>query len=577
MQSRGAGTWLDRVLRPGAADPRDIRLDLLWLIGLGLLVIGAGLGLRDPWPADEPRFALIARDMLATGDWLIPRVGGDLYPDKPPLYFWLMAASMALTGSMRVGFLVPSLVAGIGTVLLVYDLLRRVCNREAALAAALLLLCTFQFVWQTRQAQIDATLCVFTTLSLYGLLRYALVDARLRWWLLGWAAAGLGVITKGVGFLPLLALLPCGWLAHRGWPVRLPRGVAAWIAGPCAFLAAIGVWFVPMWIATSAGGELLAYRNEILFHQTVTRYAGAWHHREPFWYYFVEVIPLLWLPAIALLPWAWPRWRVAARHHAPLPVILSIWVAIVVVFFSASAGKRGVYVNPAVPAFVAAVAPWLPELLRARGPRRIAFTLAVATTVLAAAGAVYFSFDARAAARLVADYGADARIPLAIVAVAGAIACLTFSLRDAWPAWFCTLAAVLMTVGFAVYPQIDSSRSTSGFVNDVERATSGIDELGWVGAKEQYLLQAKTATFNFGHARWRERDQEVADAAAWLAQKPGRALLIDRRFIAPCFVATSQRPIGEANGSEWTLVSGEPTAKCAAKGNAARAIRYAPP
>src|SRR6478672_9021762 len=100
---------------PNARTSRDTWL--FWI--LGLLVIGAGLGLRDPWPADEPRFALIARDMLATGDWLIPRVGGDLYPDKPPFYFWLMAVSMALTGSMRVGFLVPSLLAGLGTLVLV--------------------------------------------------------------------------------------------------------------------------------------------------------------------------------------------------------------------------------------------------------------------------------------------------------------------------------------------------------------------------------------------------------------------------------------------------------------------------
>ena len=97
-----AGTLLDRLLRPGRSDRTAVRVDLCWLIGLGCLLIGAGLGLRDPWPADEPRFALIARDMLATGDWLIPRVAGDLYTQKPPLYFWLMAASIRLpsTASM---------------------------------------------------------------------------------------------------------------------------------------------------------------------------------------------------------------------------------------------------------------------------------------------------------------------------------------------------------------------------------------------------------------------------------------------------------------------------------------------
>ena len=68
----------------------------------------------------------IAQDMLRSGDWMIPRVGGDLYADKPPVFFWLMAAAMALTGSLRVGFLLPSLLARIGCIVLVYDLLRRV-------------------------------------------------------------------------------------------------------------------------------------------------------------------------------------------------------------------------------------------------------------------------------------------------------------------------------------------------------------------------------------------------------------------------------------------------------------------
>ena len=157
--------------------------------------------------------------MLRSGDWLIPRVGGDLYADKPPVYFWLLAASMAVTGSVRLGFLLPSLLAGLGTLLLVYDLLRRVRGREVAFAGALMLLVTFQFVWQARQAQIDATLCFFTTLGLYGLLRHLCAGPSIGWFCVGWAAAGVGIITKGVGFLPLLALIPC----RRARRARLAR------------------------------------------------------------------------------------------------------------------------------------------------------------------------------------------------------------------------------------------------------------------------------------------------------------------------------------------------------------------
>ena len=364
-------SWLERWLRPGASAPRDVAVDLLWLVGLALLLMGAGFGLRDPWPADEPRFALIAHDMLRTGDWLVPRVGGDLYADKPPVYFWLVALAIGATGSLRTGFLLPSLLAGVGVVVLVYDLLRRVSGREAAFAAGLVLLVTFQFVWQARQAQIDATLCFLTTLSLYGLLRHLVAGPALGWYYAGWAAAGFGVVTKGVGFLPLLALVPYALLRLRGWPATAPaRDARAWL-GPAFFLGAIATWFVPMLIATSAGGELLAYRNEILFQQTVERYADAWHHHEPPWYYLTNVIPALWLPTIALVPWLWPRWRDALRTDragrtpaATFVAVLLAWVLLVLVFFSASAGKRGVYVLPAVPALVMAAGPWLPVLLR---------------------------------------------------------------------------------------------------------------------------------------------------------------------------------------------------------------------
>jgi 4-amino-4-deoxy-L-arabinose transferase-like glycosyltransferase len=554
-----------------------VLLDVAGLVALALPLMGAGLGLRDPWPADEPRFALIAQDMLRSGDWLIPRIGGDLYADKPPFYFWLLASAMALTGSLRLGFLLPSLVAGLGTVLLVYDLLRRARGREVALAGAFVLLLTFQFTWQARQAQIDGVLCFLSTLSLYGLLRHLLLGPAPGWFVAGWAAAGLGVITKGVGFLPLLVLLPCAVLARRGWPFPGAGIGSLWLPGAAAMLVAIGLWFVPMMLSTAAGGDLLAYRNEILFEQTVSRYAGAWHHREPPWYYLTRVIPVLWLPLVALLPWLWPRWRAALRGRDTFVAVLLAWVVLVLVFFSASSGKRGVYVLPAVPALAMAAAPWLPELLRTRGPRRLAFGLAVLLAALAALGAAYFAFDAGAAERIVRDFGIHPVLPLVVAAVAAAIPVAWLRPRDGWLAYAGALVAMLVTIGVLINPRIDRMRSGRAFMSRVEQASRDVTELGLVGFREQYLLQLRRPSVNFGHARWRERAAEAADAAAWLAARPGRALLVESEARDACFGAAPAVELGRANRAQWTLVSGVPDAACVARGDRSRALLYSPP
>jgi 4-amino-4-deoxy-L-arabinose transferase-like glycosyltransferase len=83
------------------------RVQIALLFGFALLLLGLGIGLRDPWPSDEPRFALVARGMLASGDWLFPRRGVELYSDKPPVFMWLEACAYFVTGGWRGWFLLP--------------------------------------------------------------------------------------------------------------------------------------------------------------------------------------------------------------------------------------------------------------------------------------------------------------------------------------------------------------------------------------------------------------------------------------------------------------------------------------
>ncbi|MGI3027052.1 ArnT family glycosyltransferase, partial [Vibrio cholerae] len=61
------------------------------LMVFAFIIIFAGIGLRSPWPADEPRFAEVAREMVVSGNWFFPMRGGELYPDKPPVFMWAIA------------------------------------------------------------------------------------------------------------------------------------------------------------------------------------------------------------------------------------------------------------------------------------------------------------------------------------------------------------------------------------------------------------------------------------------------------------------------------------------------------
>ena len=379
-----------------AGGPPPIRArDLLWLALALAIIIGTGLGIRDPWPADEPRFAALARDMALSHEWLFPRVGGDLYQDKPPLYFWLLAICYTLFGSVKASFLIPSFLAAGGTLFLIYDFGRRTVSREAGLAAALISVCTLQFLMVMRGAQIDATLCFLTTFSLYALLRHLLLGPAWGWYFIGGFAAGLGVFTKGVGFLPVLLLIPYFSLRALRWQGLPPidAGMAGWRwwLAPLAMLLGdlVVVRADARRRAPAAPPEYAAYRDEILFKQTVGRYAAAWHHVKPWYYFIVEVIPALWLPWSLLLVWLVPRFK-AAFHERNARVWLPLfWVLLVLVFFSASPGKRGIYILPALPALAIAALPFLESLLARAGVRRAGFVLGgtffVAAAVLAIA------------------------------------------------------------------------------------------------------------------------------------------------------------------------------------------------
>jgi len=519
--------------------------EIAWLLLLALVVLGAGIGLRDPWPSDEPRFALIARDMVESGQWFFPRVAGVLYADKPPVFFWLIASFYWLTGSLRIAFLLPSLLAALGTLWLVYDLGARLWDRRTGLYAAALLLVTLQFALQARTAQIDAVLTFWTTLSLYGLCRHLLLGPQWRWYVAGFAAAGAGVITKGVGILPLLVFIPWALARVRGWNT-LPRfrGGWRWAAGPIAMLAVVGTWLVPMLVLVHLSGDsaYAAYRDEILFRQTAVRYADAWHHIKPFWYYAVEVIPVFWLPLSLALPWLIPAWRRDVRDGDARLLLLLGWIALVVLFFTVSPGKRGVYVLPAVPALALAAAPHARALLARPGVQRAGF-------------AVLALFVAALGLALVEQREFEQWKLLVALCVVG-VAWLAAGPRRGMYSIAGYLLSFWLLYGQYAYPLLNRARSPASMMTEVGRRIGPDAALGLVAWKEQIVLHADRPIVHFGY-RQNGSDAEWDHAIRWLASGGKRYLLLPDGAAHDCLLRSRLTQIDHIHRADWLLADAD--------------------
>ena len=530
----------------------DTERQAFWLLLLlGIIVLGAGMGLRDPWPADEPRFALVAKQMVESGQWLFPFRGGEIYPDKPPMFMWAIALFYQLTGSMRVALLLPNLLAGLGCLALVFDLARRLWDRQTAFRAGLLLLFTVQFTVQAKLAQIDALVTFAITLGFYGFMRFLLCDGQWRWYYLGWFAAGLGIITKGVGILAALVLIPALW-THRQEIRHATR--SAWLkalAGPLFMLLAIGLWLIPMLLAVAASHDATfeAYRNNILFHQTVTRYANAWHHLKPVWYYLTEVVPVFWLPLSLLLPWLIWLSHQAFRQGKREVILLVGYLLLMLCFFSLSAGKRGVYITPGTPALALLTAPWLPLLLARRWPRRLLQGFGWLLSGLFVVLAIALLVSPKLAAKT-AELGSNPWLLVLAIGLSGLLV-NTLLRRAPFTATLATLTVFWLYYSFWAYPLLNDVRTPQGIMQEVSTKVPRHDELLIVKFREQFLLFADRPIQHWSYQA--ENKAQIQASAHWIQAAPNRWLLAPASMLDPCFDPAKGQALGLRHGEVWTL------------------------
>lgn len=347
---------------------------LAFVVALSLL----GIFDHELWTPDEPRAAELGRAFLDGGSWSVPTLNGAPFIEKPPLFYWMVAASLRVFGVHAWAARIPCVLLGWGTLLLAWHLGIRLHGREAGGSAVLVLATTWGFVHRTHHAETDTALLFFVTACAYFLWRAFTGDAR---WYLAAYAAGVGAFfSKGfIGFV-FPALLAAGWIAWNRAPRELLRA-RLWL-GAAIVAAPIALW---LWsVAEHPAGDLL---RRFLVDNHLRRFSPEGPsfelgHVRPFYYYLYE-FPATALPWSLALPFAVP-W-IVRRLREPSERFLLSWFVPGFVFLNLSGTKRGVYLVPLLPPVALLVAEWL----RATGRRGWLRGGAAAVGVLLLAATVF--------------------------------------------------------------------------------------------------------------------------------------------------------------------------------------------
>lgn len=320
--------------------------NVVLLLTIACMVFFLNMSGWELWNPDEPRYAQVAREMRETGEWILPHLNSEIYPDKPPLFFWLIGFFSFFTGGVtEVSARLPSALAAVGCTLLTYFLGKRLFNARAGLIAGLVLVTSAEFFWLGRRANIDMTLTLFILLALTSFYLGLQEKKNSRAYSIApFLFMGLAVLTKGpVGFL-LPSLTIVSFLAVTKNLKHLKRIENLW--GLVLFIGIILAWLVP---ACLRGGE--PYTNEILFSQNIDRFVSeSASHARPF-YYYLHSFPSGFSPWVFLLPgafvWGFVKYQKSNRSAFYFPFC---WFTVIFIFFSLCSGKRELYLLPLYPA-----------------------------------------------------------------------------------------------------------------------------------------------------------------------------------------------------------------------------------
>jgi 4-amino-4-deoxy-L-arabinose transferase-like glycosyltransferase len=526
------------------------RAAILVAVAAAVLFFLAGTW-RDFWAPDEPDFAEQTREMLERRDLLIPYQNGVPYSEKPPLFYWAIAATTLLSGGdvHPAATRLPSALAAGAIVFAAAWLAGRRGSRSEALLAGAVTATAPVVWWQGQFLQIDAlfsALVVWGYIAEWGVWNDPERATRWRWALHLLIPAG--ILAKGpltLILLGLVAAVECG-------RVRSLRPVLD--LGP-ARGAAVALLLVVPWYAAAAlqGGRAYAY--DLIVNQNWNRFWHAFDHIQPWWFYvesvFIDFEPWT-LPALAA-PFLVARAGLF-RERSELRLSAMVF-ATAFVFLSVSQSKQGKYLLMAYPfaavLLAAAVGSAGPERRSSGSPLWIRLFRGYAAVAGVGLFVAAVLLPIRAASRFPAYAGIApwVAVPLGLGGL-GVVAVALARRREAVPVLLALAAAVAAgeaSVAAAVFPAVDGRKTGRAFYERIAPRFAHGEPLAYYGDPYRcypiLVLRRKTA-----HPTNEEQ------LSAWLRAEPQGKVLVTEDHLGEwkdpllrSLVVVDRSPVGQGD------------------------------